>query len=133
MEQLIVGLILALLTGLTILAYRHSQSYKLIVNWIMVPVLFVILGMAVWNVAVYKTHLNLISGGIYSFASGSEDFDKMQKVLEDTEQKLIVPSGYIWTLALVNVYFSALTFLPLLLKKKQEEAERQSWFYERVW
>ncbi len=114
METLITTLITALLTGLTILTYRHPDGYKKIYSYISILILVVIVSISSWNIGIGASFSKTVS------YIQVEKFDLAEKMKDN----LMVPLIYIWTVFLVNFYLLGLQYLHLILKgKKKEPAE----------
>jgi hypothetical protein len=57
LESIIVGLVLALASGITFLAYKHPRVYKLFSGPLAGLVMAVMVGSSIWDLAVTKTRI----------------------------------------------------------------------------
>lgn len=115
METLITTLITALLTGLTILAYRHPNGYQKIYSWFSVLFLAVVIGGNAWNAGVAMGFSKIVS---YIQA---ERLDLAAK----TNDALMIPQIYLWMMLLAFFYFFGLNFLHLIVKKEEQDTVKK--------
>lgn len=112
MEQLVVGLILTMLTGLTYLAYKHPNAYQKLFSWIFISLLLIVIALHVWNVAIGKSFVSIIS---YIESTQLE-------AASSVNEKMFVPSMYIWGLVLLQFYLGGILYLHMLLKEGKEKS-----------
>ena len=108
METFISGLLLAAVTGLAIIAYRHPSGYKKIFIFLFVTVGVVSLGISVWDLAV-----EIGFGQVIPFLkTDSDGYDKARAAIRTVQINL----GWLFlgTVATI-IYLNILYFLPKIL------------------
>ena|SRR5713226_6225404 len=112
MDKLLPGLIVAALSGLTFLAYKHPLAYHKIYTWLMyVLYAFAAVGM-IWDWSNAVT-----TGAIYQFV-GLEKIDEVTKIT--SELKIFSRTMWIgWFLFMMYLLF--LDNLPLILGNKKKQ------------
>lgn len=109
MVQIIGTMLVAALTGLTYLAYKHPKSYSEIYIVISAFVLALLVGLSAWNFAVSQSFRKLIP---------YMDTDKLD-VAGTVIDGLSIPMVYIWGVILVNIYLWGVGYLHKLIKKEE--------------
>ena len=103
METLVSGLILAALSGLTFLAYRHPEAYEKIYVPFVLAYGVIFIGTVGWNFGVLKTTYAVLDEIGYNFLDDAEK----------AKERLLLPE-WLW-LVLIGLYLY-MTFLATLPK-----------------
>lgn len=120
MQSFIVGLLLAAVSGITVLAFRHPRGFARLFPYLLAAVTIVFLGFTIWHIAVEMTWRTVDQ-------YVGED---MIATAEGRKSELILPYGWIvlWYLALVGFLWIDLKLPPFLQVTDEhgEDANRGS-------
>lgn len=101
MQTFIVGLLLAAVSGVTIVAFRHPMGFARLFPYLLAVITIFFLGLSVWHVAIDYTWAQL-------FRFVAED-----TLSEAVNMKQQLRAPYIWV---VGCYIGAVAFLLINLK-----------------
>jgi hypothetical protein len=111
LETIVVGLVLAFASGITILAYKHPRIYKLFSGPLAALVMATMVGASIWDLAVTKTRIAI------------DPFVDPQKGLAALEASRKLETPFPWVFGgclLILLYLGFLRAFPILLKAEKE-------------
>ena len=107
MDKVIPALLVAAVTAVTYFAYQHPKGYERIWPYLPFVLIFVTLGLVVWNAAVRLTMAYLIK------FTRAEDWSSIDAETE----KIQVPTVWLLVAGGITLWSEFLIFLPLLLRE----------------
>jgi hypothetical protein len=115
LESLIVGLLLALISGLTFLAYKHPRAFDQLREAIELVVSLIFTGLLAWSVAVQ-----------IAFSDVAKYIDSQNFPEAHAQIDRLAPPIFLTILVylLILGYLKFLKFLPILIKHPDERREK---------
>ena len=114
------GLIIASVTGLTYLAYKHPAAYERIFLWIIAAMTLFLIAAFIWDTSRSQAYIDMlpfISSG-KDFESASESRNAARKAMDDGQ----ILDATIFILYFgFNLYLLFLAILPVILGKNKQE------------
>jgi len=111
-ETLVTGLILAAVSGLTFVAYKHPSGFDKLANILHIAAVSILIGLTIWNIAIDKAHIQLMK----LLQEGA--LDKAQLALDE----ISLPTGWIIaTFLAFEFYILFLSYLPNLVKHDENK------------
>ena len=116
MESLVVSLIVAAVSALGFLAYKHPKAYNVLALGLMVVLVLLFAGTGLWNIAVSRAYLAL--------------YDVIPSANQETARQIVAaaktPSTWTYVIVGFIFYTQLLRGLPSLLDFYKEEAPTDS-------
>lgn len=113
METFVSGVGLAILSGLTWIAYRHADAYQKMYTPLWLGLIMVMVIGGVYNIGLITAHGSLMKFTTESWASTRKAIDEV-----------LFPWWLMWTLVAINIYLGFLAILPALGITKQAEPKK---------
>jgi hypothetical protein len=110
-ESLMVSLIVAAVSGLGFLAYKHPKAYEVLSLGVMVVLLLLFAGTGIWDIAVGRAYL-----GVMEFIP-SDKWQQVRSALETVKS----PRSWNYVIWGFIIYVQLLRGLPALLERYKEE------------
>lgn len=111
-DTIITGLVLMSVSGLTFIAYNHHDAFNKIYNVLYFVSFLIFFCIMAWDFGLTYAHLNLLN------LIPSDKIDIAHKTIEDLKINLSVT---IFSFAAFIVYINILSFLPQILKNRNNE------------
>jgi len=117
MDKLLPGLIVAALSGLTFLAYKHPKAYQKIFTWLMWSSWALIAGLLIWDFSITRT-----MGVMLPFVESG----KIDQAVKASHELSILNLQLIVEFALCQFYLVFLVSLPLILGSEKQPPDEKS-------
>jgi hypothetical protein len=115
LETLVTSLILALISSLAYLAYKHPKAYAKIYAPILVSMLCVLIALTAWDAA-----LTFAYRPVAKLAKSTEELDTMGQALDSVKvSRSVWPVPAIWFL--LQAYLYVLSRLPSILADEEND------------
>ena len=105
MDKIVTGLVLAGISGITFVAYRHPQAYEKLWGWLALIDVLVVLGIVIWNTSSYATN-----SAVIKFLKSDQ-----WKEADDAVTKVRVQGSILIGLVVLSFYLQLLLYLPAIL------------------
>ena len=110
MDKLIPALVVAALTGITVVAYQHPTAYNRIGIYLVLATGALQIGLSVWNLGLIAARMRLLP---FIKDLAGTGLDEADKALEPIR----VPGWVLASVLLAMLYLLFLAFLPILLSE----------------
>jgi hypothetical protein len=123
LESIVGGLLLALISGLTFIAYRHPRGYRRILSVLLPLLLMLALGDVAWRAGSISASLEYLDRGtrsspVIKLSDVSETIQAMQKDWGQVGTDLAISGGAI-------AYLLFLVFLPQIVELRHEQGKEE--------